>query len=107
MGPRRQYELVYSPVVKEHLKAIEPKFYSLIRDTITTQLSFEPGRVTRNRKPLKRLPETQEVWEIRFGRGNRFRVFYQVDQELGRVYVLAVGEKKGGRLLVAGQEVER
>jgi mRNA-degrading endonuclease RelE of RelBE toxin-antitoxin system len=61
---------------------------------------------TRNRKPLKRPTVLGGDWEIRFGPNNRFRVFYAVNRESSEVYILAIGEKRGNRLLVGGQEVE-
>jgi len=108
MTPHQLFDLIYAPAVKGHLKAIEPKYHSLIRSTIEIQLQFEPDVETKNRKPLKRSVtfETSEAdWEIRFGPGNRFRVFYQVNRQDNTVYILAVGEKKGAQLLVGGKEV--
>lgn len=106
MGRRQPFELIYSPVVKEHLQAIEPKYYSLIRNTIEKQLQFEPDVETRNRKPLKRTSILEVSWEIRFGNHNRFRIFYEVDRELNKVFILAIGEKKGEKLFIGGKEVE-
>jgi hypothetical protein len=45
-------------------------------------------------------------WEIRFGPGNRFRVFYEVDREEGTVYILAIGVKERERLYIGGEEIE-
>ena len=81
MSPRRSFELVYAPQVKEHLKAIDRRHYGLIRQEIEAQLQFEPEVVTRNRKPLKRAVAFEAEWEIRFGPNNRFRVFYEVDRD--------------------------
>ena len=47
-----------------------------------------------------------ETTEIRFGPDNRFRVLYDIDVEQHVVQIVAVGEKRGNRLLVAGVEVE-
>jgi mRNA-degrading endonuclease RelE of RelBE toxin-antitoxin system len=106
MMPKRRYELIYAPQVKQHLKAIERKYYSLIRSKIEEQLSFEPDVETRNRKPLKRVVAFEAEWEIRFGPDNRFRVFYQVDPRQNKVYILAIGVKRGNRLLIGGEEIE-
>ncbi len=106
MNPRRPFTLIYAPVVKEHLKTIEAKYYSLIRRTIERQLRFEPDVETKNRKPLKHPAPFETAWEIRFGPDNRFRVFYEVDQESHKVFILAVGQKKGNRLFIAGEEFE-
>jgi mRNA-degrading endonuclease RelE of RelBE toxin-antitoxin system len=106
MSPRRSFELVYAPQVKEHLKAIERKYYGLIRQEIEAQLQFEPEVETRNRKPLKRAVAFEAEWEIRFGPNNRFRVFYEVDGEVGTVFILAIGVKIRDRLHIGGEEVE-
>ena len=99
------YRLVYAPQVNQHLKAIEPKDYSLIRTEIENQLKFEPTVETRNRKPLKRPVNFEGEWELRFGPDNRFRVFYEVDMEHHEVYILAIGIKKGNRLFIGGKEI--
>jgi mRNA-degrading endonuclease RelE of RelBE toxin-antitoxin system len=106
MNPRRSFELVYAPQVKEHLKAIERKYYGLIRRAIEAQLQFEPEVETINRKPLKRAVAFEAEWDIRFGPDNRFRVFYEVDQEVGTVYILAIGVKVRDRLIIGREEVE-
>ena len=106
MEAHQRYKLIYAPQVKTHLHAIERKYYTLIRDTIETQLQFEPDLETKNRKPLKRPVGWGAEWEIRFGPDNRFRVFYVVESEQMQVFILAVGVKKGNILLVGGEEVE-
>ncbi len=106
MAPRRRFELVYAPEMKKHLRAIERKYYGLIRREIVAQLQFEPSVETRNRKPLKRPVAFESEWEIRFGPNNRFRVFYEVNQEQGEVYILAIGVKQRNRLYIGGEEVE-
>jgi mRNA-degrading endonuclease RelE of RelBE toxin-antitoxin system len=106
MNPSRAVELVYAPQVKEHLKAIERKHYGLIRQEIEAQLQFEPEVETRDRKPLKRAVTFGAEWEIRFGPNNRFRVFYEVDRDVGAVYILAIGIKVRDRLHIGGKEVE-
>jgi mRNA-degrading endonuclease RelE of RelBE toxin-antitoxin system len=106
MNPRRAFELVYAPQVRGHLKAIERKYYGLIRQEIEGQLQFEPEVETRNRKPLKRAVAFEAEWEIRFGPNNRFRVFYEVDRDAGVVYILAIGVKVRDRLYIGGEEVE-
>jgi mRNA-degrading endonuclease RelE of RelBE toxin-antitoxin system len=101
-----EYTIIYAPQFRQHLRSIERKFYSLIRDTIVEQLHYEPTLESRNRKPLKRPTEFDANWEIRFGPDNRFRVFYSVNQDLIEVYVLAIGVKLGNRLFIDGQEYE-
>ena len=99
------YKLVYAPQVRQHLKAIEPKYYSLIRTEIEVQLKFEPTVETRNRKPLKRQADVEGEWELRIGHDNRFRVFYGLDMEHREVLILVIGVKDGDRLFIGGKEV--
>ena len=106
MSPAQCFEIIYAPEVRQHLKAIERKYYSLIRNTTETQLWFEPVVETRNRKPLRRSIVFEADWELRFGPGNQFRLFYEVNREQGEVYVLAIGVKRGDRLFVGGEEIQ-
>ena len=99
------FDLIYAPLVKRHLKTIESKYYSLIRETIQAQLQTEPEIETGNRKPLKR-PMFGATWEIRFGPNNRFRVLYKVDPDERRVQILAIGVKEGARLRIGGEEIK-
>lgn len=106
MSQPEKFEIVYPPIIKQHLRYIEKKYYSLIRQELETQLRFRPDVETRNRKPLKRPVAFGAQWELRFGPGNRFRVFYRIDYDNYQVVILAIGEKVGGRLLIGGTEVE-
>ena len=103
---KRHFALIYAPQVKAHLQAIERKYHSRIRSTIETRLKFEPDVETRNKKPLKRPAELGADWEMRFGPDNCFRVYYSVEQERKQVSILAVGVKKGNRLVIGGEEVQ-
>jgi mRNA-degrading endonuclease RelE of RelBE toxin-antitoxin system len=105
MNAKSRFDLIYAPHVTVHLRAIEQKYHALIRRTIETQLQFEPIVETRNRKPLKRPVQLGADWEIRFGPDNRFRVFYSVDQENRQVFILAIGMKRGNRLIIGTEEI--
>lgn len=105
MNPKRTFGLVHSSQVREHLNAIERKYYGLIRQEIEAQLQFESELETRNRRPLKRAVAFEAEWEIRFGPNDRFRVFYEVDRDVGVVYILAIGVKVRDRLYIGGEEV--
>ena len=104
MAKKAPFALVYADEVKQHLRAIEAKYHSVIQAAIEAQLLHEPDVETRNRKPLKRPTAFGADWELRFGPDNRFRVFYQVNHERHGVHVLAVGVKDRNRLLIAGKE---
>ena len=101
----RRFTIVYAPITKQHLHTIEAKYYSLIRDSVDEQLSFEPTIETRNRKPLKRPVVFMATWELRFGPQNRFRVYYDVDLEQTLVSILAIGSKHGNRIVIGGEEI--
>ena len=106
MAKKPPFALVYAAEVKQHLRAIEAKYYSLIQSQVETQLLHEPDVETRNRKPLQWPIAAGAEWELRFGPDNRFRVFYKVDVESRSIRVLAVGVKDRNRLLIGGGEVQ-
>jgi mRNA-degrading endonuclease RelE of RelBE toxin-antitoxin system len=100
------FTLVFAPEVVDHLRAIDKKHHSLIRETIAQQLSDTPLELTRNRKPLEQPAPFAATWELRFGANNRFRVFYEVDAAEQMVLVLAIGIKDREKLIVGGEEIE-
>ncbi len=106
MTPSPRFELIYPPVIKQQLKTIESKYHSLIREILEDQLTFEPDIETKNRKPLKRPVDFGATWEVRFGLGNRFRVYYRIDHDSHEVILQAIGEKIGHRLFIGGKETE-
>ena len=106
MAPAKHFELFYPPIIKNQLKAIDAKYYSLIQESLETHLSFQPDVETKNRNPLKRPVTFRATWELRFGADNRFRAFYRVDNDCAQVVILAIGEKIGNRLLIGGEEIE-
>jgi mRNA-degrading endonuclease RelE of RelBE toxin-antitoxin system len=106
MARRQPYTLAFASEVTEHLRAIDAKHHTLIREKIGEQLRFEPGTATTNRKPLRQPALFGATWEIRFGPDNRFRVLYDIDQEARVVRIMAVGEKQKERLFIGGEEVQ-
>jgi mRNA-degrading endonuclease RelE of RelBE toxin-antitoxin system len=103
---RPHFAIVYDSQVHDQLRVIDRKYHALIRQTIETQLTYEPEVETRNRKPLLREMVFDADWELRFGPDNRFRVFYAVDSERREVQILAVGIKSGNRLHIAGEVID-
>ena len=104
--PKQPYSLIYAPATKKHLLGIDKEHHSLVRETIVEQLTFDPEVESRNRKPLKRPVVPESEWEIRFGRRNRFRVFYRVRDNPRQVEILAIGVKDGESLIIGGQKIE-
>ena len=106
MARGHPFAVTYDPEVRNHLRSVERKHHSLIRETIQEQLTFEPEAETRNRKPLQQPAAFGATWELRFGPANQFRVLYAVDLERQEVQILAIGVKDRDRLMVGGEEVE-
>lgn len=105
MAQAKRFRIVYHSRLKGHLQAIDRKYHSLIRETIEQQFSYEPEVITKNRKPVIQPFLFDATWEIRFGPQNCFRVFYEVDRTEAIVSILAIGEKRGNRLFIDGEEV--
>jgi mRNA-degrading endonuclease RelE of RelBE toxin-antitoxin system len=106
MARRQPYTLIFAAAVSEHLRAIDAKYRTLIREKIGEQLRFEPGAETTNRKPLRQPAPFGATWETRFGPDNRFRALYDIDEESRTVQILAIGEKRRERLFIGGEEVQ-
>ncbi len=106
MVKKRPYQITYAPIVKVNLRIIDPQYYSLIRKTIVEQLRYEPNIETKNRKPLERPIDIGAKWELRFGPGNCFRIFYTVENSVHEVWILGIGIKKGERLIFGEKEEE-
>jgi len=95
------YEIRFTPEALDDLKALRKSEQKEILDGIDTQLEHEPAVETRNRKRLR--PNDVAEWELRVG---RFRVFYDVREEVKVVRVEAVGHKDGNKLFIHGEEYE-
>jgi mRNA-degrading endonuclease RelE of RelBE toxin-antitoxin system len=95
------YVIGFSPDVKEHLLALGKRDRVTVLDAIEEQLTHEPTRETRQRKPMR--PNPLAPWELRVG---RFRVYYDVqDAPETVVTVLAVGVKERSRVRIGREEV--
>ena len=106
MARRSKFTITYAPETYKHLDWIELKYHRLVATTIEEQLSHTPTTETRNRKPLEEPASFGATWELRFGPNTSFRGFYDVNHEEKTVSVLAIGVKKGNRLIIGGQEFE-
>ena len=104
MARGRGDSLRFAPEVVAQLDTIERKFHSQIRKQIRLRLSSEPEKETRNRKPLDMPAPFGAQWELRFGLGNQFRVFYEVDATARTVTILAIGVKDRGVLRIGAEE---
>ena len=96
------YTIEFAESVKGQLHMLTARQRSIILEAIEHQLVHEPLVETRNRK-LRR-PNPLAPWEMRIG---QLRVFYEVTADDPQVvHILAVGQKKGNRLLIGGVEVQ-
>jgi mRNA-degrading endonuclease RelE of RelBE toxin-antitoxin system len=73
----------------------------IIVDGIAEQLRHDPVGETRNRKRLR--PNATSEWELRI---EKYRIFYDLNHEERVVEVKVVGEKRGNRVVVRGEEYE-
>ena len=101
------YQIVYSDDALNHLSYIEKRFYGYIEATLESQLGWEPGVETKNRKIMRQPASFNAEWELRFGDRNRFRALYEISEDKRIVHILAIGYKIGSRLLIGGEEMEK
>jgi mRNA-degrading endonuclease RelE of RelBE toxin-antitoxin system len=88
------YAIDYAEGVADDLEDLRAYERSQILDAIETQLTYQPTRRTRNKKPLEGLIPPWDyvppVWELRLG---DYRVFYDVDETMSLVTIRAIRYK--------------
>ena len=95
------YKIRFAAKAEDHFDLLSARQQGIVLGAVRMQLSHEPMRPTRNRKLLR--PNSLAPWELRVG---ELRVFYEVDAgDAGVVNVLAIGIKRGNRLMIAGEEI--
>lgn len=96
------YRIEYSPETDRHLRVLSAGQRSTVFDAVDEQLVHQPAVETRNRKPMR--PNPLAPWELRIG---DLRVYYDVEEEPEkRVTILAIGVKRGNRVILGGEEFE-
>lgn len=100
----KQETMKYTIEVTEEAK-IDLSYFTaherkMILTNIREQLSAEPFKETRNRKPLRQNPIA--AWELRVG---IYRIFYDVHQEIVTVGVVSVGYKHHNDVYIRGKRV--
>ena len=93
------YEIEFTAEALKDLKALPKNEQQEVLSGIEAQLRHEPAVPTRNRKQLR--DNDVAEWELRIG---RFRVFYNVYEEILIVSVEAVGFKVANLLFIRGKE---
>ena len=96
------YQIEFAKAVKSHLDVFTAGQRSTVLEAIERQLTNEPSKETRNRKPLR--PNPVAPWELRV---QQMRVFYEVNEGSPPVVqILAVGLKTRGTLRIGGEEIK-
>jgi len=100
-GGRVAYKVEFAESVQSHFRVLTVRDRAIVLDAITRQLTREPLKETRHRKPLR--PNPIAPWELRIG---PLRVFYEVaGGETRVVRVLAVGRKSRNTITIGRREV--
>ena len=94
-----QYTFEFAEAVEAHLAALNARERATVLDAIERQLTNEPLKESRNRKPLR--PNPVAPWELRVG---QLRVFYEVAERV--VHILAVGTKKRNMVRIGEREFQ-
>lgn len=95
------YEIEFTFSAEEDLKVFRKFEQTLILDGIEENLRYEPAVATPNKKRLR--PNDVSEWELRLG---RYRVFYDIEEEVKIVAIQAIGFKDGGQLYIRGERTE-
>jgi mRNA-degrading endonuclease RelE of RelBE toxin-antitoxin system len=95
------FEVVFTPSALDDLGFFKKAEQRVILDAVEEQLTAQPLVETRNRKPLR--PNDFSSWELRV---RSHRVFYDVEEEEGKVLIKAVGRKEHNKLFIRGEEYE-
>jgi mRNA-degrading endonuclease RelE of RelBE toxin-antitoxin system len=95
-----KYKIEITEDAKTDLSWFKAQEQKEILSGIKEQLLYEPMKETRNRKKLR--DNLFAPWELRVG---RYRIFYQVDNDIVTVIVISVGMKKHNILYIRGKEV--
>jgi len=93
------YEIEFTQSALEDLLSFRKFDQKQIIECIETQLSYEPAVETRNRFRMR--PNEVAEWELRI---DRFRVFYNVEEQVRIVSIEVVGFKIGSQLYVRGKK---
>ena len=95
------FKIQFTPESLEDMRRFRKYERRWIIGEIENQLTHQPAQETRNRKRLR--PNDIAEWELRV---DKFRIFYDVNEEGQFVKVEAVGYKKGRQLFIHGQEYQ-
>jgi mRNA-degrading endonuclease RelE of RelBE toxin-antitoxin system len=92
------YEIEFSEQAFEDLKWFKKLQQNEILDRIEANLKYEPAVFTRNRG--RRRPNDTAEWKLRIG---KYRVYYDIDEEMYVVTIVAIGLKIGNSVYFRGE----
>ena len=95
------YAIKFTPSALVDTGWFKKRERKIIVDGIAEQLRHDPVGETRNRKRLR--PNATSEWELRI---EKYRIFWNLKHEERVVEVRVVGEKRGNRVVVRGEEYE-
>ena len=89
------YRIIFSEEAQDHLENLSASERQIVLARIRSSLLEKPTLETRNLKMLR--PNPLARYEL--------RVFFDPSEVEGTVRVLAIGRKRGNRLIIGEQEV--
>ena len=95
------FRIEFTSGAVDDLRALRRYDQEQVIGAIDGQLTDQATESSRNRKRLR--PNRLSEWELRVG---EFRVFYNADVEQAVVTIEAVGQKRGNKLFLGGEEYE-
>jgi addiction module RelE/StbE family toxin len=93
------FEIEFTERAVRDLRGFKKFEQNLIVDETEKNLLWEPIKEARNRKPLR--PNELSKWELRI---EKYRIFYDVDEETKSVKIKAVGWKEHNKLYISNKE---
>ena len=97
------WKVEFARAALEALADMDKTERRLVLGGVQTHLSNnDPAEVTRNKFPLRR-PSVHAERELRL---QNWRVFYAVREDCQTVVVHLIGEKRGNKLIINGEEFE-
>lgn len=92
------YEIEFTPEALEDLKSFRKFEQQTIISGLELQLKYEPTVETRHRFRMR--PNDVAEWELRIG---KYRVFYNVENDVQIVSIEVIGFKSGNQVFVRGK----
>lgn len=92
------FKIEYTQSARQDLKTLRKFQQQIIVDGIDQHLQLEPTVETLNRKRMR--PNTISDWELRL---RKYRVFYNVEEQVKIVVIQAVGFKVRNELYIRGE----